>query len=259
LSFKKNISNIRNVWNVGNNISEPNKPLPSTFKIVNQIANFFSPGDFFYYIVNFETMQFEFVSDSVKDVLGIEPHEMSLDKFLSFYHPDDLEKMAEKEKAALEFKINRINPSEITDYKTVYLIRYLLPDGSIKKILHQAKAINISKNGKIQQVLGVHADVTYLNAPIDHKISFIGDTLPSYYALDPNNLVLDEVKTKNKFTPQELKILQLISQGKSNLEISQKLFVAENTVKTHRKNILKKSNSINTPHLIANCIREGLI
>ena len=259
MPLKEDINNIRSIWDVGNNISDPSEPVPNTFKIIDQIANFFSPGDFFYYIYNFETMQFEFVSDSVKDVVGIEPHEMSLDKFLSFYHPDDLEKMAEKEKAALDFKINRIKTHEITDYKTVYLLRYLLPDGTIKKILHQAKPINISKNGKIQQVLGVHADVSYLNVPIDHKISFISDKLPSYYSLDPNNLVLDEVKTKNDFTPQELKILQLISQGKSNLKISQKLFVAENTIKTHRKNILKKSNSINTPHLIANCIREGLI
>lgn len=259
MGLDKNIKNIKQVWNVENNISEPSKPVPDSFKIVDQIANFFSPGDFFYYIINFETMQMDFVSENVKSVLGIEPHEYNLDKFFAFYHPDDLEKMVEKEKAVLEFKINRIKPTEITDYKTVYLIRYLFPDGTIKKILHQAKAINISKNGKIQQVLGVHADVTYLNIPIDHKISFIGDTLPSYFALDPSNLVLDLVKTKNKFTQQELKILQLISQGKSTLEISQELFVAENTVKTHRKNILKKSNANNTNHLIANCIRDGLI
>jgi len=70
---------------------------------------------------------------------------------------------------------------------------------------------------------------------------------------------LDKVLSRNRFTPQELKILQLISQGKSTLEISLALFVAESTIKTHRKNILKKSNATNTPHLIANSIREGLI
>lgn len=254
----KYIRNIKDVWTIGNSISEPNKPLPKDFKIVDQIASFFSPGDFYYYIFNFEKMQFEYVSDSIKNVLGIEPHQLTIDKLLSFYHPDDIEKLEEKEKTVLDFKINRIKTSEITKYKTVYLIRYLLPNGT-KKILHQAKAINISKDGKIQQVLGVHTDVTFLNIPIDHKISFISDTLPSYYALNPSNLVLDKIKSQNKFTPQELKLLQLISQGKSNFEISRELFIAESTVKTHRKNILKKSNSNNTPHLIANCIREGLI
>ena len=113
MPIKKHIANIRHVWNVENNISEPNDPVPNTHKIVDKIATFFSPGEFYYYIINFETMKFQFVSDSVRTVLGIEPHELNLDKFLSFYHPDDLDKMVEKEKAALEFKINRKSKLQI--------------------------------------------------------------------------------------------------------------------------------------------------
>jgi len=253
------IQHIKQAWKIGNSISEPNKTIPDTFKIVDQIGHFFSPGDFFYYVFNFETLTFDYISDSVRNVVGIEPQDMSLENLFSVYHPDDLEKLAEKEKAVIKFKFNHIDKSEIEDYKTVYMIRYLFPDGSIKKILHQAKAINVTKNGKIHQVLGVHADVTYLDIPIDHKVSFISHKYPSYYSLDPSNLVFDKVDSKKKYTNQELKILQLISQGKSNLEISLELFITINTLKTHRKNILNKCNSKNTTHLIANCIREGLI
>jgi DNA-binding CsgD family transcriptional regulator len=41
-------------------------------------------------------------------------------------------------------------------------------------------------------------------------------------------------------TRRELEILQLISQGMSNREIAQKLFVSENTVKTHSSRVLDK-------------------
>jgi NarL family two-component system response regulator LiaR len=41
-------------------------------------------------------------------------------------------------------------------------------------------------------------------------------------------------------TPRELEILELIAEGLSNREIADKLFVSENTVKTHSSRILSK-------------------
>jgi DNA-binding CsgD family transcriptional regulator len=41
-------------------------------------------------------------------------------------------------------------------------------------------------------------------------------------------------------TPRELEILQLIAEGLSNREIAEKLFVSENTVKTHSSRVFDK-------------------
>jgi len=41
-------------------------------------------------------------------------------------------------------------------------------------------------------------------------------------------------------TPRELEILQLIADGLSNREIAEKLFVSENTVKTHSSRLFDK-------------------
>ena len=41
-------------------------------------------------------------------------------------------------------------------------------------------------------------------------------------------------------TPREFEILELIAQGMSNREIAAKLFVSENTVKTHSSRVLDK-------------------
>jgi NarL family two-component system response regulator LiaR len=48
----------------------------------------------------------------------------------------------------------------------------------------------------------------------------------------------DEKKRENLgITPRELEILELIAQGMSNREIAEKLFVSENTVKTHSSRV----------------------
>jgi len=53
--------------------------------------------------------------------------------------------------------------------------------------------------------------------------------------------VLDEARvTEFGITPRELEILGLISAGMSNREIADRLFVSENTVKTHSARLFEK-------------------
>lgn len=53
--------------------------------------------------------------------------------------------------------------------------------------------------------------------------------------------VPDEKKREDLgITPRELDILELIAQGMSNREIAEKLFVSENTVKTHSSRVFDK-------------------
>ena len=54
------------------------------------------------------------------------------------------------------------------------------------------------------------------------------------------------IKNKYKLTKRELEIVELLHQGQSTKQISEKLFLSEFTVKTHRKNILQKTNSNST-------------
>ena len=255
---KNDIAKVLNIWDTKNKIIQPNIE-EDLRNIFDHIASFFAAGTFYYYVFNFQTLEMDYVHESVRDVLGIKPDEFNLKKLFSLYHPDDLARMYEKENAASEFLFNIISPEDIPFYKVVYVTRFKDQSGNYKKILHQAKAINVTTNGKIQQVLGVHTDITYLNTPIDHKISFIGETRRSYFALDPCNLIFEENDTGKLFTNQELKIIQLISEGKNSNEIAELLFITYNTLKTHKKNIFRKSNSNNSGHLIMNCILDGII
>ena len=61
-------------------------------------------------------------------------------------------------------------------------------------------------------------------------------TVPSSGPFTLNQQKLDELA----ITPRELEILELIAKGMSNREIAEKLFVSENTVKTHSSRLFDK-------------------
>ena len=60
-------------------------------------------------------------------------------------------------------------------------------------------------------------------------------------------------------TPREREVLQLVAQGATNKEIASQLFIAENTVKNHMRNILTKLHLENRVQAAAYALREGLI
>ncbi len=57
----------------------------------------------------------------------------------------------------------------------------------------------------------------------------------------PGEFVRDQKKVESLgITPRELEILELIAQGLSNKEIAARVFVSENTVKTHSSRVFEK-------------------
>ena len=57
----------------------------------------------------------------------------------------------------------------------------------------------------------------------------------------PAEFVRDQGKLQSLgITPRELEILELIAQGLSNKEIADRVFVSENTVKTHSSRVFDK-------------------
>jgi DNA-binding NarL/FixJ family response regulator len=60
-------------------------------------------------------------------------------------------------------------------------------------------------------------------------------------------------------TKREKEVLRLIADGLTNAQIAQQLFLSVDTVSSHRKNLLAKTNSSNTAWLIRFAIENGLI
>lgn len=141
-------------------------------------------------------------------------------------------------------------------------------NGIYKTILHQAQVLSASDDGKIQKTLCIHTDITYLNIPINHKLSFISTNRASYYysfetgcLTSENESILNLEKDcfKDIFSKREKEIIKLISKGIKFNEIAKLLFVSPHTINAHKKNILRKSGCKNTPELIARCYVERLL
>lgn len=62
---------------------------------------------------------------------------------------------------------------------------------------------------------------------------------------------IEEPSRASLLTPREREILQLVAQEYSTKEIADRLCLSENTVETHRKNMLRKTECKNWPGLIA--------
>lgn len=60
-------------------------------------------------------------------------------------------------------------------------------------------------------------------------------------------------------TMREIEVLQLISDGLVNREIGQRLFLSEETVKSHVRHLLAKLQSRSRAHAVAVGFRRGII
>ena len=76
----------------------------------------------------------------------------------------------------------------------------------------------------------------------------------------PSTFVLNERKQEELgITKRELEILSLIASGLSNREIAEKLFVSENTVKTHSSRLFEKMNAKRRTQAVQIGKESGLI
>jgi len=60
-------------------------------------------------------------------------------------------------------------------------------------------------------------------------------------------------------SPREFEILEFIEKGLCSVEIAEKLFISVNTVDTHRKNILAKTDKVHISDLIYELKDDGLL
>jgi len=247
------IQNLHNVWSSNRSSKVSNSNQISFNDLTNSIV---STGPFCFYIVDFFDMSLSYISPSVFEMQGLDPDNVKFNDVLNAIHPDDVDFVVKAEDFLTKFFSQKIGREKLLTYKISYCFRARLQNGKYTLFNHQALMLTMDDNGGYGKSLNIHTRIDHLSNLNTYKISLIGlNGEPSFM-----NLNLDEVNQDIKeFSKREIDIIKLISNGLSNPEIAEKLFISVLTVKKHRNNILVKSNSKNTAQLIKNCILQGII
>lgn len=231
-----------------------------------QIANLFAPGQSFYYILNFHNLEIDHISPSVKSFTDKEPDQVSMNDLLALALPEEIESLQLKEQVIQDFFIRYLKPEEILDYKLIYTYRMKDSKGNIRTMLHQATPLSLGSHGFFEHVFSVHSDISHLKVTSNNNISFVNNKGgKSFYNLPIESgkfhpqINTDQSDLSSLFSEREKEIIGELAKGSSAKEIATNLHISPHTVKTHRKNILQKSDCTNTAQLIANCLTGGVI
>jgi DNA-binding NarL/FixJ family response regulator len=65
--------------------------------------------------------------------------------------------------------------------------------------------------------------------------------------------------TRVQITPQEMRVLRQVAEGKSNREIGETLFISEATVKIHLSHLFEKLGASSRTDAVAKAVERGLI
>ncbi|MEP5611335.1 MAG: response regulator transcription factor, partial [Cyclobacteriaceae bacterium] len=66
------------------------------------------------------------------------------------------------------------------------------------------------------------------------------------------------IQNRGDVSPREIEILQLICQELTMKEIGEKLFLSEQTIQTHRKNLMRKTQAKNAVGLVKFAFQNGI-
>lgn len=118
-------------------------------------------------------------------------------------------------------------------------ISRMIENGALGYLIKSASADEIA-----EAVASVMQGKLYMSLNMEHL-------------LRPNSVV--SADNLPDLTKREKEVLQLISEGLTNNQIAEKLFISPSTVDTHRKNMITKLEVNNTASLIRFAVEHGLI
>jgi DNA-binding CsgD family transcriptional regulator len=251
--MKPEIQTLHNVWAANRSVNVTDNHQISFNELTNSIV---STGPFSFFIMDFYDMSISHVSDSAYEMHGLNPGDITINDILGTLHPDDIGFVIKAEDFLTTFFVNKVGRDKLMRYKISYNYRVRLKNGSYVLFNHQALMLTLDENGGYGKSLIINTRIDHLGHTPNYKISLIGlHGEPSYM-----NLSIDEnAEAPISFSKREIEIVKNISEGLGSAEIAEKLFIAESTVKKHRKNILEKSDCKNTAQLIKTCVLQGLI
>lgn len=223
------------------------------------IGEMFAIGEFYYYVLNLTNSTISHHHENILKLHGLSKYPQNLKEIIDLTHPDDIEFVMRAEQKVVE-KIMEIGREHQLHLKSSYCFRMKTAAGNYELFHHQAILTLEDENKNIIQSINIHTNINHITKENPHTVLISGIGLRN----DFTQIKIENLSTSNKFnetglTKRELEILSFIAKGYSGPEISRMLVLSEHTVRTHRKNILAKTNSRNSKELLKKAFEWGII
>ncbi len=207
-------------------------------------------GPSFYFVYHHQESRYLFVEERIEQVLLCKPGNMIMKGdgfFLSRMYPDDVPHYREAQKRWQAFFL-QLPEHERTYYTSSLDFRVRKNDGQYIRLLRQMIYLICDEDGEPLYSLEKCTNISHWQKGREVTLSIIGPNTK-------NNLIFRPAcrpKTENKtfFTSSELKVLELLSQGKTSKETAEILNLSFNTVNTHRRNMRRKAGVRSTTSLL---------
>lgn len=204
-------------------------------KEINKLFEPYSNSNLFLLIVKLESFIPVFVSENVTRYLNLTNEKL---KNITI---KDVQEHVNLESSNVFYSSLKHFCNNPNDYlEMCYQIKRNSKD--LKWVYGLSKALTYQTDGQPDYVITLSLDVSTLVAEND----LLKKTINSFEKIFED----DNLKYTINFTDREIELLKLISQGFSIGKIAQSLFISEHTVKTHRKNIMKKIGAKNGSELM---------
>ncbi len=124
------------------------------------------------------------------------------------------------------------------------------------------EAVKAGANGYLLKEISVEEVAKAIRVVVQGQ-SLISPTMASKLLTEFNNLAKKAEERQQYPTPtlttRELEVLKLVAKGMSNREIADALYISENTVKNHVRNILEKLHLHSRMEAVIYAVRERLL
>lgn len=188
--------------------------------------------DSYFFIFDCLSNEIIFMNSAFDTVTGYDSKTFHVNDLIEIIHPEDQPYFFQCEETGVNFT-NNLSFNEHYQYILSYTYRIKTENDKYIYIQQQCQAIEVNNHGNLSKTLVMHKRIDpYNERPTnDYKIFDKG-----------KNIYIDAANCYN-LSKRELEILNFIKEGKSSIEIADHLNISKYTVDTHRKNILKKTNS----------------
>lgn len=248
---------LTDVWNSYSGNRKENRHIANIPPIERIIGEMFAIGEFYYYVLNLTNSTISNHHPNLLKLHGLKEYPENLKDIIDLTHPDDLPFVIKAEEEVVRKIIEAGRESQLY-LKSSYCFRMKTAKGDYELFHHQAILTMEDEDRNLIQSVNIHTNIHHITKENPHTVLITGigprDDFHQIKIEDPSKPV-----SGISLTRRENEILALMAKGYSGPEISKMLIISEHTVRTHRKNILAKTNSRNSKELLRKAFECGLI